>query len=344
MMNKKKIIKISLVVFLIGFGTIFGINTYMNSKVEVNVETKDEMYSVVGKEKIFFNGKVFPTNSEKFLLTSDMGELNEMKVKDGDIVTKDTILFTTKNQSKIDEIENLKTQLKQKEKERANIKKQALDSNSDVLVAVTPIDNEMETIKKQISTLEKTATTTVKAPFDGKIYMADSSIQEEYILILESQSFFVKAQINERDSYKIKKEQDVEINILANESTVTGKITEVSDMPYSGESLGNNNDMNMTSYGVDISINEQENLKNGLHVRVLARYGDNEIKIPEDSIYVENDKNYVFLVKDEGLTEKIEVTVSRSENGFSYITSGINEDDKIMKYGYEHALDRGLVK
>lgn len=323
-LSKKKKIIIGVTSIFIVCGAGFTFFTINNEKEKQRLEESIvELYQIPGREKIFMNGKLLPVQSQKLSVSPEQGELNELKVNDNDYVENKTPLFTCKNSSQIKEIESLKSQISIKTKEKAN----AQDEESKLM-----IDEEIKLLNSQINELNKTAYSTVYAPFSGKVYLNQNSEDKSYVMILETQELYVKGQVNERDSYKISLEQGVEVKAVATGEKYTAKITKIGDRPYEGEDLGQSygSDSGMTKYEVQMELDSQENLKNGLNVQLVALSGTTAKKIPNISVIEENNKYYVYKVK-ENIAYKTEVKVLEKKEGYYLIEDGIKENDQIIK-------------
>lgn len=323
-LNKKQKIIIGITSVALVSGAGFGFYTISNEKEKQRLEeSRVELYQIPGREKIFMNGKLLPVKSQRLSVSPEQGELSEVKVNDNDYVEKGAPLFTCKNSGQIKEIESLKSQISSKTKEKAN----AQDEESKLM-----IDEEIKSLNSQINELNKTAYSTVYAPFSGKVYLNQNSEEKSYVMTLETKELYVKGQVNERDSYKISLDQGVEIKAIATGEKYTARITEIGDRPYEGEDLGQNygSDAGMTKYEVRMELDNQENLKNGLNVQIVALSGTTAKKIPNVSVLEENNKYYVYKVKD-NIAYKTEVKVIEKKDEYYLIEDGIKEKDEIIK-------------
>lgn len=331
--KKKIIIAVTIAVLSIGgFSTYSTIST--NHKEQIENENTFGIYTIPGKEKIFMSGKVEPVNIKKIFVDGENGELDKVIVGNGKYVSKGTPLFTCKNKSQINEISNLNTQISQKKKEKQSV----VDEESKQV-----IEMEIKELNKQVSNLNKTAYSTVYAPFAGKVYINDKAFEGDNtqpVLTLQTQEFYIKAQVNERDSYKIKLNQIVEVTALATKQTYDGKIFNINDIPLDGEELSQDfsNDNGMSQYSVDISLDKQDNLKSGLHVQLVALYGSEYRKIPSTAVLKEGNKNYVFKLDGTVVTKK-EIVVVQEKDGYMLVSNGIKQNDKIV----EDIIDRNIL-
>lgn len=326
-LSKKQKIIGYITIGVIAIGGFLGY-TSIKSNIENQkmMDSRVDLYTVVGKEKIFMNGKITPNKLQKLFVGADQGELNNIKVSNSQYVEKGTALFTCKNKSQINEISTLNTQISEKKKE----KQKALNEESK-----QSIDMEIKELNKQLGVLNKTAYQTVYAPFSGNVYLNNQESRgdaSKEVMTIQTNSFYVKAQANERDSYKIAEGKSVEITTLATKAKYNGKITHIGDIPVEGDDLsqGFGNDTGMTQYGVDVSLDNQENLKSGLHVQLVALYGSEDKKIPNEAILKEGNKSYVYKVSN-NIASKIEVKVSQVKDGFNLVSRGVVEGDQIIE-------------
>lgn len=323
-LNKKQKIIVGIVSLAIIGGGSFTYSSYKFQKeYKQQQESLIDMYQVGGKEKIFMSGKVLPQKSESIFVSSEQGELATIKVSDEQYVNKGDILFTCKNSSQIKEISDLNLQIDIKKKEKQN----ALDEESK-----KAIDLEIKQLNAQVSILNKTAYQSVYAPFSGVVYLNKKSSEGEPVLILETTDMYVLAQVNERDSYRISKDQDVELTSIATKEKYNGTISKISNRPVGGSSEEDQMGVGqgMTNYEVDIALNSQDNLKSGLNMQIVAFFGSDYKKVPTSAIFEEGGKSYVYKVVD-GIAKKTEVTKVSVEKEFTLIKSGVKENDSIIK-------------
>lgn len=321
--NKQKVI-VGLTSVLIITGGFYGVTQISKYTQEQKLmESRVDIYEIPGREKIFINGKILPLKSEELYINAEQGELSTIKVEDKSYVEKGAPLFTCKNSAQVKEIEALKEQISIKNKEKQN----AMDEESKIA-----INEEIKQLNKQINDLNKTAYSTVYAPFSGKVYITEKQGDGKPVMVLETTDFYVKGQVNERDSYKISLNQGVEIKTIATNNKYSGKITEIGDRPIEGEELSQSYSMDssMAQYLVKISLESQENLKNGLNVQIVALNGSTDKMIPNVSIEQDGNKYYVYKIQND-IAYKTEVKIKENKDDYFLVEDGVLEGDKIIK-------------
>lgn len=200
---------------------------------------------------------------------------------------------------------------------------------------VEEINLNLNSLNKQKEDLESNKTFTEIAPIDGKIVLSSDkkNLTSPYIII-ESEELIVKGSISEKDYIKIKLDDDISVSIISNNETIDGKISYINDRPIdsmpivTAQASGANS--NTSYYEVKINLSSQEKLVNGFHSQGKITLDDDIIKIPKSCIVNENEKNYVFIKRDDVL-EKVEVTIGEENDDKVIVEKGVNFDDIVMK-------------
>lgn len=336
-LGKKKVIIGSILIIAI-FISGFVVFKKKNSNVGEEVKATPEIYTIPGKEKIFVNGKIVPNKSEDFFIDGDNGELDEIKVEDGQKVEKGTVLFTCKNKSAISEIEDLKDQIKTKEDEKKNIEDELLKK---------PIESEIEQLNRQLKKFEDKAYSTVNAPFSGKVYINEKlqgENQTPSIMTLESEDFYIKGQASEQDLSKVSLNQEIKILVYSTKENFKGKITFIGDRPSTNQSgVENVGNQNMSYYDIKINFLENQdltNVKNGFHVQNTIEVSNKKIKVPYTSLIQEDEKRFLYKVID-GIVYKQEVKTEETNDEFAVVTEGVGENDEVIRYANDKTIKEG---
>jgi membrane fusion protein (multidrug efflux system) len=146
------------------------------------------------------------------------------------------------------------------------------------------------------------------------------------------------------------------VNVLERDLPLVEKISDASiktdsypDKTFSGK-------FNKISQAIDLSTrtmpaqididNKEELLKPGMFARVELKLNtDTEVlKLPSQCVLQEENKYFVYVVNDDMVANKKYVEVGIISNNETEITSGINENDKIVKVGQELITDKTKVK
>ena len=314
--KNKKILIGTIIIIALGSGVF--IFTKNNNKNDNTIKTENmiETYTIADNEKIFINGKIVPTESKDFNIPTE-GEISKLNVDNGKLVKKGDLLFTTENESILNEIESLKIQINDLEKS---------NSENDPI-----INSEINKLNSQISILNKKAYINTYAPFDGKIYLnEESNISDSSFMTLQSNTFYMKGITSEQDLSRLKIDDPAEVLILSTEQKIIGRISFISDRPTSSENMAGENS-SLSYYDINISFEDQENLVNGFHVQASIEIIDNLSKIPTSALVKTDDEVYVFKVID-GILKKQNVEIVSSNDEFTVIKSGLDKNDIIVKY------------
>jgi len=96
-----------------------GVLSFIDKKKNVSdiQENITETYTIPESEKIFINGSVVPKQSKDFDVPAG-AELSSVSVQDGQEVSKGALLFTSKNESIVTQIDGLKSQVEQLKKQK----------------------------------------------------------------------------------------------------------------------------------------------------------------------------------------------------------------------------------
>lgn len=364
---KKKYIGIIVCVVVIIAATI-GMVLLKNSSAKK--EAKIETITIPSVEKVFINGKIVPNESKKIYLDIASGEVSSVSVKNGETVKKGDVLFTYKNDKLDTQIKDLELQLKSAKEQKTDLlkKKDELDkkakedkeklekikneslnsgkvpgaiegvnpmagSISGDSIDIQAIDKQINLLENQIKNLKSSKYKEVTAPINGivTINKDNQNVQEPY-MIIQSNNLYVDGVVNEKDQQKVKKNQKVDVSILANNKNIKGKIISVSDIPEnSAASLDPKSSQNMSFYKVDIDLDldSQKGIVDGFHVQATVNLDEKDITIPKSAVLDENGKKYVYIVSDNKL-KKAFVTVTEDKDNY-IVKEGLNSGEKVVK-------------
>lgn len=207
---------------------------------------------------------------------------------------------------------------------------------------VNTCDDQLDTINdsitvanKKVASLKNEEVTTVKANFSGVVNIVGS--QDDYtttFMTISSNDLYIKGTVNEKFIAKLKKDQEAEILVIANNKTIKGKVDEINTKPVdASNALGAANSMASTSslstYEVTIILDSQEDLFEGYHIQATIYEGEKELVVPKDAIVKDDNNTFVYKVSD-GVLEKQKVSYEDKDNKSVKITSGLEEGDEVV--------------
>ena len=342
-MKKKKIIIVSSI-FIVALGlTISGALYVKNkAKVVINKENTVEYFTIEDTSGLKFKGSSIISNEQRIMLDPSKGEVNEVFVKDGQIVEKDTVLFNYYNeviQEQVDELERQINSLNskiEKEKERESkaeaLKKEAaaIASNNENPANSVSVDqlnsgsiieelktNLNDAISKRDSLKEKVVKPVI-AEIRGKVYINKEDPTKEYMRVI-SEEPLIAAQASEFDVDELKVDSKVDIKIVSNNSKVTGKITKIDDIPTVS--------VDQKSSLYTFYVKPDEGIKIGFSVELTVNPG--EIVVPKSSVIEESGKLYVMLAEGEN-NKKVEITATLKDDNYVVQNDSLKVGDKIM--------------
>lgn len=187
-----------------------------------------------------------------------------------------------------------------------------------------------EFIKEGSNLLKYTNGTYITAPYDCVII--DYSIPEvkstctssNYIQISSVRDLYMEINIGEDKIDKVSENQEVAIIVNYDESKeYKGTITKIN-------AIGTNN-KGTTKFSAIASLKNDGNLKLGMSATctiTLDKY-ENLTCIPIEAIQVEDNKKYVNLIKENDLTEKVEIQTGVADANNVEVISGLNIGDKV---------------
>ncbi|MGF0109198.1 MULTISPECIES: efflux RND transporter periplasmic adaptor subunit [unclassified Clostridium] len=342
-MKKKKIIIVSSI-FIVALGLTISGALYVKNKAKVvtNKENTVEYFTIEDTSGLKFKGSSIISNEQRIMLDSSKGEVNEVFVKDGQIVEKDTVLFNYYNeviQEQVDELERQINSLNskiEKEKERESkaeaLKKEAaaIASNNENPANSVSVDqlnsgsiieelktNLNDAISKRDSLKEKVVKPVI-AEIRGKVYINKEDPTKEYMRVI-SEEPLIAAQASEFDVDELKVDSKVDIKIVSNNSKVTGKITKIDDIPTVS--------VDQKSSLYTFYVKPDEGIKIGFSVELTVNPG--EIVVPKSSVIEESGKLYVMLSEGEN-NKKVEITATLKDDNYVLQNDSLKVGDKIM--------------
>ena len=316
------------VVILLAAGFMVGTDYVRRTKEEQKLREKYEIYKIPAYENIDINGMVTPRESKQYA-NPENNSLSDISVENGQEVNDGDLLFTTKDNSVIEQINVLKSQLTSLNSQKSRLSKNNKDNvNND---AIASINTQISSVEAQISALNSSAYVKNTAPFAGKVYINDqnSTDMSTSFISLVSNEFFMKGYVSEDDLEKVQIDQTVSIKVNSSDKKMTGRISYVSDRPTTTKTKEMKD--NLSYYEVDISFEDQEGLVNGFHVDADLEIVSNEYKVPTTAVLKSGDSAYVMKDLD-GILKKQEVTIVKTGKNVTKIVTNLEPGDKILKH------------
>ena len=325
--NHKKGTAIVLVV-LLAAGFMVGTDYVRRTKEEEKLREKYEIYKIPAYENIDINGMVTPRESKQYA-TPENNSLSDISIENGQEVNDGDLLFTTKDNSVVEQINVLKSQLSSLNSQKSNLSRNNKDNANNA--AIASINSQISSVEAQISALNSSAYVKNTAPFAGKVYINDqnSTDMNTSFISLVSNEFFMKGYVSEDDLSKVQIDQTVSIKVNSSDKKMTGRISYVSDRPTTTKTKEMKD--NLSYYEVDISFEDQEGLINGFHVDADLEIISNEYKVPTSAVLKSGDSAYVMKDLD-GILKKQEVTVVKTGKNVTKIVTNLEPGDRILKH------------
>ena len=316
------------VVILLAAGFMVGTDYVRRTKEEQKIREKYEIYKIPAYENIDINGMVTPRESKQYA-NPENNSLSDISVENGQEVNDGDLLFTTKDNSVIEQINVLKSQLTSLNSQKSRLSKDNKDNVNNV--AISSINTQISSIEAQISALNNSAYVKNTAPFAGKVYINDqnSTDMNTSFISLVSNDFFMKGYVSEDDFKKVQIDQTVSIKVSSSDEKMTGRISYVSDRPTTTKTKEMKD--NLSYYEVDISFEDQEGLVNGFHVDADLEIISNEYKVPTSAVLKSGNSAYVMKDLD-GILKKQEVTIVKTGKNVTKIVTNLEPGDRILKH------------
>ena len=281
--------------------------TYKNDTITSQIEEFNGQISTYQTQKERLENKKKDSNNK---LTEKKNSLSNLKSNPQD----ETIIASI--QSLEAEVQGLETEI---------------SSYNDQL---DTINDSIKDCNKKIENLKKDESVEVKADISGVVDIVGSKDDYTNVFIsITSNDLYIKGSVNEKYVEKLKKEQEAEVLVIANNSTIKAKVDEISKKPSNGSSaIGSSMDTSansLSNYDVTLLLDSQENILDGYHVQATIFEEEKELKIPKEAIIEENGETFVYKVED-GVLKKQNVEYEDSENDDAKILSGLEEGEEVV--------------
>lgn len=359
-MSKKKKVVIGSLIGLAIIGVV-GLKVFSSkgTPVETANEPNVEFFTVENVEQVFINGVVTPVMSKEFTKDTTLGKLGDLNVKNGDNVTKDTVLYQYLDETTDSQIRELKFQIESTQAERDKAARQmqlelnelnntpTSDSGEAQQAPVSKesvelkydlgsYDIKMNQLQTQINELSEKQVNKVVAPFDGQVIIPQDQNRDSAILTLSSTDFYVEGSVNEKDLEKVKEKQSADVRTVSDNKLYKGEVTYVSNIPntqQASEGGAATSSNSLSNYTVKLSLKDAKEIRKGFHVQASIKLNDKKIEIPKEAVKVDDKTKEVYvLVDDFGTIAKrvVETTDQGASKDKVIVNSGLEGLDRVI--------------
>jgi len=288
------------------------------------------------------------SNYEAMISPEINGQIGSIYVKEGDYVSKGTLLAVLKTEVTDKTIEEVRTSLdlsKTLFKKQETLWKQKIGSEVQYLQA----KSQMETLEKRLETLQSQIDMAkIKAPFDGyveTVFQKEGEIASpgrQILQLVNLTDLKVTADISESYLPNLREGDKVTIDF-----PTFPKLSIDSKIKVIGSIINPNN--RTVKIQVPIS-NQNKQLKPNIiaNIKLIQAVYDSALVVP--SIIVKNDasgRNYLYIEnqkKDKLLAEKRFVKTGVSYGNKTLILEGLNPNDKVIIQGYNMVKNGSLIR
>lgn len=308
-----------------------------------------------------FSGIVSPQGETKIEKTGS-NEVSQIKVKVGDAVEKDQVLFTyDTSQLELDieraklELEQMKLSKENKKDEKAQLEAEKANAPEDQQLSYTLAIQEAETNiqeidfsitskNKEIQQMQKSISdSSVKSPVAGSV----KSINENggtdssgnplpFMTIVETDGYKVKGYVNENNMSALSAGMSVIIKSRVDDKVWYGTVSFIDlENPSQGTSYYDDETAMSSKYPFYVDIAESEGLLLGQHVYIEPDFGQSTeisgIWLPSYYINDADGSAWVWAQDSNGKLEKRDIVLGEyiSDMDIYMIESGLGADDYI---------------
>jgi cobalt-zinc-cadmium efflux system membrane fusion protein len=296
------------------------------------------------QNELTFHGKI-TTDNNKFIEIFPIvgGSVTKVYVELGDYVKKGQLLATIKSTEVASfekELEDAKSDVlvaKNNLKVAQELFDGKLSTNSEVIHA----KSELEKAQSQLNRIQETykiynikgsSTFEVRSPLDG--FIIQKNINQDMLLrndksdnifdIAEIDDVWAIANVNESDINQVKLGIDASVTTLSYpDKKFHGKVDKIFNII----------DPETKAMKVRIKLsNPNFLLKPEMRASIKLSYDENTsmIAIPSEAVIFDKSKNFVMIFKDRNNIETRQVEVYRQLSNVTFISSGLNEGEKVI--------------
>jgi len=314
-----------------------------------------EYFEVPDVEQVYINGVIQPNQMESFAKDNKISGDPEIKVKNGEVVDKGTVLYVYEDKEVTKQMEDLNNQLSRNYTKTENVRakwQKAIDNFNSLpgeqrtVSASTELDDQYQSqidaiaeenqyLTDQVNDLSTSQFISTTAKFKGRVLIPEVKEENTPILTLTSDGFYVSGKVNEKDLPKIAVDKPAEITVISNGQTVKGKISYIDNNPIEAGAAeaaapSEGSGGSMSNYAVKLTLDSTDNIKNGYHVQATINLDDDKPnEIPAAAVKEDGDKKYV-LVNDFGSVIRRDIQTGEVKGDKIVVTSGLESADRII--------------
>lgn len=190
---------------------------------------------------------------------------------------------------------------------------------------------EDDTVLEGENILEYTNGTYLTAPYDlviESISVPDTESKctsSNYIEVSDLTTLQTTISISENEIGELKKGQEVEITLTADETkTYTGSITKIDSVgTYSSSG---------TTFSAIVEFENDGNVKLGMSLSCTVILEEKDVvSVPIDAVYEnDNGEEYVNKIKEDGTVEETTIETGIADDSYVQVISGLNLNDKVQ--------------
>ncbi|MCL1821054.1 MAG: biotin/lipoyl-binding protein [Oscillospiraceae bacterium] len=219
------------------------------------------------------------------------------------------------------------------------------NSTSAISNAQLNIDDAENKLKEALSKLEKTK---IYAPKDGKIIsvtlsegeqarassdsmpifnLGTGSSSNSVMTLWDVTEIYLTANITEGDIVGLYEGMPIKVTIDSiGDASFSGYIHNIDSLPTTDMSSG------ITTYTVTCMLDEQNSdIRDGMNALIvfIKKERDNVLLVPNKAVFIEDNTQYVNVLKDDGSYEKREVVCALSNGSLTEVALGLDEGETV---------------
>jgi len=299
----------------------------------------------VKKKKIFDELNLTGTlkANENVDITSVVSEkIKVIKFKEGSFVKKNQILVELEDHEEKALLKQVEAELDEAKLNFSRTMKLVEEGNASQAMLDKRLKEKRKYEGQYEEVVAKINDRIIKTPFDGMISTKNFSVGsfvkpgDVITSLYDIRKIKVDLYIPEIYTQKIKNNQPFKLSILSDdEVTYGGKI-------YAIDPFINKKTRNFKASGI-INRNDKLTLRPGMMAEIKISLDErNVFTVPEGSIIQENEKTFVFLVKNSS-SQKREVEIGKRKQGLVEITKGLSTGDIVVYEGTNKIRDGSKI-